>query len=81
MSLVGPRPEMQFIVQQYNDLQTLRLRVKPGITGLWQLYGSRRLPIHENIHFDLEYIANQSLKLDLRILLKTLKFALAMKNL
>jgi len=80
MSLVGPRPEMHFIVRQYNDVQALRLRAKPGITGLWQLYGSRLKPIHENVHLDLEYIANQSWQLDLRILLKTLKFALAMKN-
>ena len=81
MSLVGPRPEMQFIVRQYNEIQVLRLLVKPGITGLWQLHGSRKRPIHENIHFDLEYIANRSLLLDLQILFKTLKFALAMKNL
>ena len=48
MSLVGPRPEMPFIVERYNELQKTRLRVKPGITGLWQLSADRRLAIHEN---------------------------------
>ena len=58
MSLVGPRPEMPFIVEQYSPLQRRRLAVKPGITGLWQLSGDRAFLIHENIEYDLYYLTN-----------------------
>ncbi len=71
MSLVGPRPEMPFIVNQYNALQRERLSVKPGITGVWQISAVRGDPIHANLEYDLYYIENQSLLLDLVILLKT----------
>ncbi|MFH0881799.1 MAG: sugar transferase [bacterium] len=76
MSLVGPRPEMPFIVEQYNDLQRIRLAVKPGITGLWQLSLDRTLPIHLNLDYDLYYIHNRSLLLDLTILWRTLFLAM-----
>jgi exopolysaccharide biosynthesis polyprenyl glycosylphosphotransferase len=55
MSLVGPRPEMPFIVEQYTPLQRQRLLVKPGITGLWQIGPTRAFPIHENMEYDLYY--------------------------
>jgi lipopolysaccharide/colanic/teichoic acid biosynthesis glycosyltransferase len=55
MSLVGPRPEMQFIVERYNRLQRRRLSVKPGLTGLWQLSGDRSRLIHENLEYDMYY--------------------------
>ncbi len=71
MSLVGPRPEMPFIVSQYNDLQKQRLNVKPGITGLWQISADRKLAIHENMDYDIYYINNQSLLLDVVILIRT----------
>jgi exopolysaccharide biosynthesis polyprenyl glycosylphosphotransferase len=61
MSLVGPRPEMPFIVEQYTPLQRRRLSVKPGITGLWQLSADRSFPIHENIEYDLYYLTNNPL--------------------
>lgn len=80
MSLVGPRPEMPFIVQKYNMIESLRLLVKPGITGLWQLHGSRKKHIHENLHYDLEYIQKCCLLMDLKILVKTLGFVLKTKN-
>jgi exopolysaccharide biosynthesis polyprenyl glycosylphosphotransferase len=60
MSLVGPRPEMQFIAQRYNTLECRRLSVKPGITGLWQLSGDRSRLIHENLEYDLYYLRNNS---------------------
>jgi len=75
MSLVGPRPEMPFIVETYNEIHRERLKVLPGITGLWQLSGDRKLAIHENMDYDLYYIRNMSFSLDVAILLETLLFA------
>jgi len=71
MSLVGPRPEMPFIVDTYDDWQRRRLTVKPGITGLWQILGRKDLPMHENLDYDFYYIQNQSPLLDLVIILKS----------
>lgn len=71
MSMVGPRPEMPFIVENYEPWQRRRLDVKPGITGLWQVIGRKNLPLHLNMEYDLYYIKNQSLLLDIEILLKT----------
>jgi exopolysaccharide biosynthesis polyprenyl glycosylphosphotransferase len=75
MSLVGPRPEMPFIVDSYSDQHRRRLQVVPGITGLWQLSADRALPIHENIEYDLYYIRNRTFFMDAAILLHTLLFA------
>ncbi len=72
MSVVGPRPEMPFIVKEYTEWQRRRLDVKPGITGLWQILGRKDLPLHENIEYDFYYIKNQSLLLDIVILIKTI---------
>ncbi len=72
MSLVGPRPEMTFIVKEYNAWQRHRLDVKPGLTGLWQIMGRKELPLHDNLEYDYYYIRNQSLMLDFTILMKTL---------
>lgn len=75
MSLVGPRPEMPFIVDQYTERHRQRLQVRPGLTGLWQLSGDRAFLIHENIEYDLYYIQHRSLFMDLAILLHTIIFA------
>jgi lipopolysaccharide/colanic/teichoic acid biosynthesis glycosyltransferase len=75
MSLVGPRPEMPFIVAQYNDEQRRRLSVKPGITGLWQISPHRGYPIHHHLEYDLYYLRHRSLMLDAAILLRTFLFA------
>ena len=71
MSLVGPRPEMPFIVENYTPLQRQRLAVKPGITGLWQISADRAFLIHENIGYDLYYVRHRSLWMDVAILLHT----------
>ncbi len=71
MSLVGPRPEMLFLVERYDAWQRQRLAVPPGITGWWQVNGRSDLPMHLNTQFDLYYIRNYSLWLDLKILWKT----------
>jgi exopolysaccharide biosynthesis polyprenyl glycosylphosphotransferase len=75
MSFVGPRPEMPFIVQQYDELHKERLKVIPGITGLWQLSGDRKKSIHENMDYDLYYKKHVSFFLDLAILIETFIFA------
>ncbi len=76
MSLVGPRPEMPYIVEQYSDEQRQRLQLIPGITGIWQLSADRSFPIHHNIQYDLYYIRNRSFTLDISILIHTLFLAL-----
>ena len=80
MSLVGPRPEMPFVVQKYDEYHALRLLAKPGLTGYWQLYGSRRHEMMRQAHWDIAYIEKQSMLVDLQILLATIKFVLLMKN-
>lgn len=76
MSLVGPRPEMPFIVERYNDYHRQRLQVIPGITGLWQLSADRTSRIHENMEYDLYYIWHRSFFMDIAILIHTLFFAM-----
>jgi lipopolysaccharide/colanic/teichoic acid biosynthesis glycosyltransferase len=71
MSLVGPRPEMPFIVAQYHSAEKERLAAVPGITGLWQISPARAFPIHENLSYDLHYIRNQNFFLDCAILIRT----------
>jgi len=71
MSIVGPRPEMPFIVEQYGALERERLQAKPGITGLWQISFARNEAIHRNIEYDIYYIENRSLLLDLVIIFLT----------
>ncbi|HEX6536111.1 MAG TPA: sugar transferase [Gemmatimonadaceae bacterium] len=78
MSLVGPRPEMPFIVERYSPLEWQRLRAKPGITGLWQLSADRHAEIHENIEYDLYYIDHRSVMMDVLILLETLFFTIGL---
>jgi len=76
MSLVGPRPEMPFIVQDYTAEQRQRLQVIPGISGLWQISADRAFLIHENIQYDLYYIRNRNFFMDIAILVHTLIFAI-----
>lgn len=71
MALVGPRPEMPFIVASYSERQRRRLSVKPGLTGIWQLSPHRSKPIHENMQYDLYYLRQRSFTLDIAILLHT----------
>jgi len=76
MSLVGPRPEMPFIVECYSEQHRQRLRVVPGVTGLWQLSADRHFHIHENLQYDLYYIQNRNFLMDLAILIHTAFFAM-----
>lgn len=72
MSLVGPRPPLPREVEEYTDYQRGRLAVRPGLTCLWQIQGRSSIPFDKWVELDLEYIRNQSLWLDLKILLKTI---------
>lgn len=72
MSMVGPRPEMPFIVAEYEPWQRRRLDVPQGITGLWQVAGRKTLPLHLNLEYDFYYIRNWSPVLDMVILLRTI---------
>jgi exopolysaccharide biosynthesis polyprenyl glycosylphosphotransferase len=71
MSLVGPRPEQPFLTQCYDHWQWQRLSVPPGVTGWWQISGRSDLPMHLNTQYDMYYVRNYSVLLDLKILLKT----------
>ncbi|MFG0335664.1 MAG: sugar transferase [Maioricimonas sp. JB049] len=71
MSIVGPRPEMPFIVEAYAPRTRRRLRVLPGITGPWQVSPHRHEPIHENLQYDLYYLAHRSLVLDVKMIART----------
>jgi len=81
MSLVGPRPTVQVQVAQYTPRQLGRLAVEPGITGWAQVCGRAALPWHERIELDLWYIEHWSLRLDLRILVRTARMLLTGRGL
>jgi lipopolysaccharide/colanic/teichoic acid biosynthesis glycosyltransferase len=72
MSMIGPRPEMPFIVETYTPIQRIRLSVKPGITGMWQLSRVREREIHRYIEYDLFYLANRSFGFDTWLIWRTL---------
>ena len=70
MRLVGPRPT-SFNVYRYQDNHLVRLSIYPGITGLWQISGRSNIDFDQRVELDLSYISQQSLMLDMKILLKT----------
>ena len=76
MSLVGPRPPLPAEVAGYDPDATRRLRVQPGLTGLWQVSGRSDLPWDESLRLDLWYVDNWSLVLDLQILARTARAVL-----
>jgi exopolysaccharide biosynthesis polyprenyl glycosylphosphotransferase len=71
MSLVGPRPPLRHEVEQYDEAMHRRLRVRPGMTGLWQISGRSDLSWSEAIRLDLYYVDNWSMLQDLVILVRT----------
>ncbi len=73
MSLVGPRPEVPAVVRdRYESWQYMRFTVPQGLTGYWQVNGRSSRPMYLHTEDDLYYIQNYSLKMDIRILLKTI---------
>lgn len=71
MSLVGPRPELPWLVDQYEPWQRKRFAVPQGMTGWWQVNGRSDKPLHLHTEDDLYYVQNYSIWMDLYILLKT----------
>ena len=81
MSLVGPRPLVVEEDRLIDGLSRHRLLVPPGVTGLWQIFGSARIPLDEMVKIDYLYGANWSLWLDIKILLRTVPFVFAGRGL
>jgi lipopolysaccharide/colanic/teichoic acid biosynthesis glycosyltransferase len=71
MSLVGPRPEVPYAVEDYEPWMYRRFEVVPGITGLWQVRGRGRIGVRGMLQLDVEYAESCDLALDLAILLRT----------
>jgi lipopolysaccharide/colanic/teichoic acid biosynthesis glycosyltransferase len=72
MSFIGPRPDIPFAVEFYKEHHKQRFQVKPGITGLWQIFPDRRrISFEDTIKLDIDYIKQQSLLLDIKIIVRT----------
>jgi exopolysaccharide biosynthesis polyprenyl glycosylphosphotransferase len=72
MSVVGPRPELPYLVEKYENWQRKRFAVPPGLTGWWQVQGRSDRPMHLHTEDDLYYVQNYSLMLDIQILFRTI---------
>lgn len=77
MSLVGPRPVPPYEVDRYEAWHYERLAALPGITGIWQVEGRCEVPFEDQILMDIRYVRNQSLWLDIQLLMLTLPAVLS----
>lgn len=73
MSLVGPRPPVPREVADYTPEDRKRLHAKPGLTCIWQVSGRSEIPFRQQVRMDQDYIRHQSLRMDLVLLLKTIR--------
>lgn len=80
MSIVGPRPPIPHEVIKYDAWHGLRLSVKPGLTGLWQVSGRNRVGFDEMVRMDLKYIRERSLKRDFVIIARTIPVIIGDSN-
>jgi lipopolysaccharide/colanic/teichoic acid biosynthesis glycosyltransferase len=71
MTLVGPRPPLAYEVELYTQRDWLRLSGKPGLTGLWQVYGRSRVTFENMVDMDIAYLQQQSLWNDIKLILLT----------
>jgi lipopolysaccharide/colanic/teichoic acid biosynthesis glycosyltransferase len=71
MSIVGPRPPIEYEVMRYSARDFLRLSGKPGLTGTWQVYGRGRVAFPEMVNQDIQYLGTQSLRYDLKLMVLT----------
>jgi len=76
MSLVGPRPIVEEEIHRYGDGIGLYKKVRPGLTGLWQVSGRNNVSYEQRVNFDLYYVRNWSLWLDVYVLARTVKVVL-----
>ena len=76
MSIVGPRPPIPYEVEMYKEWHKERLKIKPGITGTWQVFGRSSLPFDESVFLDLYYKENRSILFNLYLCLKTIPIVL-----
>lgn len=76
MSLIGPRPDLVDQIRYYTPEDRVKLRMRPGITGLAQISGRNRISWERRRQLDSDYVCNWSLRRDLRILLKTVPYVL-----
>jgi lipopolysaccharide/colanic/teichoic acid biosynthesis glycosyltransferase len=72
MTLVGPRPPLPYEVEAYDARDWIRLCGRPGLTGTWQVYGRSRVPFKKMVEMDIEYLGQQSLAQDLKLIALTL---------
>jgi exopolysaccharide biosynthesis polyprenyl glycosylphosphotransferase len=80
MSIVGPRPPIWHEVQKYDAWHNLRLSVKPGITGLWQVNGRNDIGFEDMCRLDLKYIRERGFIYDLKIIIKTIPVLFGDRN-
>jgi exopolysaccharide biosynthesis polyprenyl glycosylphosphotransferase len=80
MSLVGPRPELPYLVKEYQSWQRKRFAVPQGWTGWWQIHGRSDKPMHLHTEDDLYYVQNYSIWLDINILIRTVWIVLRGKG-
>ncbi|HVV02028.1 MAG TPA: sugar transferase [Verrucomicrobiae bacterium] len=80
MSMVGPRPPVPREVAKYTPEDRRRLAVKPGITCIWQISGRSEIDFSGQVRLDVDYIENQNLRTDLKILLRTLPAVISGKG-
>ena len=80
MSVIGPRPTLRYQVEKYTDEQRRRLEMRPGITGWAQVNGRNDLSWAEKIRYDIEYIDNFSIWMDIKILFKTVGIVFGRKG-
>jgi len=77
MSMVGPRPCIPYESENYLPWQRERFDTLPGLTGLWQVCGKNKTTFNEMINLDIAYARNKSLRLDIKIILKTIPALIA----
>lgn len=76
MSIVGPRPYLKYEIQNMNQWQLERINIKPGCTGVWQVYGRSNVSFKDSVILDLYYIYNSNILLDIQIMFNTIPIIL-----
>jgi len=71
MTLVGPRPPLPYEVEDYGPRDWIRLFGRPGLTGTWQVYGRSSVPFKQMVEMDIEYLGQQSILQDLKLIALT----------